>query len=247
MRFLATVSYDGSNYAGYQIQPDQITIQSVIESALKRMHKGKVVKITASGRTDAGVHAYEQVFHFDSQLMIPEANWKKALNAILPDDIVIKKVEQVADQFHARYSAKAKTYKYVILNAEDPSPFQTKYSTYIKQTLNVEAMNHACQHIIGEHDFTSFCAANSYVKGSKIRTISQASCTKKDPYLILSFTGNGFLYNMVRIIVGTLIEVGLGRRAPDSLREIIKSKDRGAAGKTAPAQGLYLDHVKYSK
>lgn len=246
MRFLATVSYDGSNYAGYQIQPDQITIQSVIESALKKIHKGKIVKITASGRTDAGVHAYGQAFHFDSQLMIPEANWKKALNAILPDDIVIKKVEQVAARFHARYSAKIKTYKYVILNAEDPSPFQTKYSAYINQTLNVEAINRACQDIIGEHDFTSFCAANSHVKGSKIRTVYRASCEAKDQYLIFTFTGNGFLYNMVRIMVGTLIEIGLGKRDPDRLPEIIKSKARGAAGKTAPAQGLYLDHVKYS-
>ncbi|MBU5594645.1 tRNA pseudouridine(38-40) synthase TruA [Amphibacillus sp. MSJ-3] len=245
MRLLATVSYDGSNYAGYQIQPDQLTIQSVIESALTQIHKGQPIKITASGRTDAGVHAHGQTFHFDSELMIAEVNWKKAMNALLPDDIVIKNVEQVSDQFHARYSAKQKTYRYVILNSADPSPFQTKYSTYIHQPLHIESMNQACQYLIGEHDFTSFCAANSHVKGSKVRKIYQASCQKQDQYLIFTIRGNGFLYNMVRIIIGTLIEVGLGKRSPECIPEIIMSKDRKLAGKTAPAQGLYLDHVIY--
>lgn len=245
MRYLAVVSYDGSNYAGYQIQPDQLTIQAVIEQALAKMHKGKPIKITASGRTDAGVHAYGQVFHYDSELAIPEANWKKALNSLLPDDIVILKVKKVTSSFHARYDALEKTYQYVILNSDDPSPFEVNYSTFIAEELDVSLINAACQYLIGEHDFTAFCAANSSVKGDKIRTIYDAHCKQDRDRLILSFTGNGFLYNMVRIIVGTLIEIGQGKRPVADLPKIINSKDRSLAGKTAPPQGLYLDHVTY--
>lgn len=245
MRYLAVVSYDGSNYAGYQIQPDQLTIQAVIEQALAKMHKGKPIKITASGRTDAGVHAYGQVFHYDSELAIPEANWKKALNSLLPDDIVILKVKKVTSSFHARYDALEKTYQYVILNRADPSPFEVNYSTFIAEELDVSLINAACQYLIGEHDFTAFCAANSSVKGDKIRTIYDAHCKQDRDRLILSFTGNGFLYNMVRIIVGTLIEIGQGKRPVADLPKIINSKDRSLAGKTAPPQGLYLDNVTY--
>lgn len=245
MRYLAVVSYDGSNYAGYQIQPDQLTIQAVIEQALAKMHKGKPIKITASGRTDAGVHAYGQVFHYDSELAIPEANWKKALNSLLPDDIVILKVKKATSSFHARYDALEKTYQYVILNSDDPSPFEVNYSTFIAEELDVSLINAACQYLIGEHDFTAFCAANSSVKGDKIRTIYDAHCKQDRDRLILSFTGNGFLYNMVRIIVGTLIEIGQGKRPVADLPKIINSKDRSLAGKTAPPQGLYLDNVTY--
>ncbi|HHU20429.1 MAG TPA: tRNA pseudouridine(38-40) synthase TruA [Bacilli bacterium] len=245
MRYLAVVSYDGSNYAGYQIQPDQLTIQAVIEQALAKMHKGKPIKITASGRTDAGVHAHGQVFHYDSELAIPEANWKKALNSLLPDDIVIFKVKEVTSSFHARYDALKKTYQYVILNSDDPNPFEVNYSTFIAEELDVSLINAACQYLIGEHDFTAFCAANSSVKGDKIRTIYDAHCKQDRDRLILSFTGNGFLYNMVRIIVGTLIEIGQGKRPVTDIQRIISSKDRSQAGKTAPAQGLYLNHVEY--
>lgn len=246
MRLLVIVSYDGSNYAGFQIQPDQITIQSTIESILKEMHKGQLIKITASGRTDAGVHAHGQAFHFDTGLNIPEKNWKRALNALLPKDIVVRSVKQVSDEFHARFSAKAKTYQYVILNQADPDPFQRNYSTHIHQKLNVEAIKKACQHLIGEHDFTTFCAANNYLKGDKIRTIHDVNCEQVDNLITLSFTGNGFLYKMIRIIVGTLIEVGLGRYEPDDLVEMIRGKDRSLAGKTASGHGLYLSHVYYT-
>ena len=247
MRYLAVVSYDGSNYAGYQIQPDQVTIQAVIERALEKMHQGRPVKITASGRTDAGVHAHGQVFHFDSELVIPEPNWKKALNSLLPDDIVILQVKKTPPSFHARYDATKKTYKYVILNRDDPSPFEANYSTYIPRKLDISLINQACDDLIGEHDFTAFCAANSYVKGDKIRTIYEANCKRENDKLILSFTGNGFLYHMVRIIVGTLIEIGQGNRPVTDIQKIINSKDRSKAGKTAPAQGLYLNHVEYER
>lgn len=245
MRYLATVSYDGSNYSGYQIQPDQVTIQSVIEEALKKIHKGRLIKITAAGRTDAGVHANGQTFHFDSTLSIPEANWKRALNALLPNDIVIRKIESVPATFHARYNAVKRTYKYYVLNSDDPSPFQAKYSTYVNQELDLEAMKEACQYLIGQHDFSAFCAANSNVKGDKIRTLYEASCTREGQQICFVFTGNGFLYHMIRIIVGTLLEVGLGKRKPGDIMTIIKEQDRDKAGKTAAPHGLYLDHIKY--
>ncbi|MBM7542811.1 tRNA pseudouridine(38-40) synthase TruA [Amphibacillus cookii] len=247
MRMLATVSYDGTAYAGYQVQPNQTTIQSTIEAALRQIHKGKSVKIVASGRTDAGVHAIGQTFHFDSHLAIPPANWKKALNAVLPNDIVIKNVMTVTDDFHARYDVCQKTYRYVVLNAEDLDPFTRNYSYHIKRHLDIEAINKACSYLLGEHDFTAFCAANHNVKGSMVREIYQACCVKEANLVTFTFSGNGFLYNMVRIIVGTLIEVGLGERTIDAFRNVIESLDRSYAGKTAPAQGLYLQEVQYKE
>lgn len=245
MRYLAIISYDGSNYSGYQIQPNQLTIQAVIEAALTKMHKGEPVKITASGRTDAGVHAYGQVIHFDSELDIPESNWKKALNSLLPGDIVVFDVKQVSENFHARFDAIKKTYIYTILNSADANPFEINYCAHVKERLNVDLMNQALQDLIGEHDFTAFCAANSYVKGDKIRTIYHASCQRVNNKVVFSVTGNGFLYNMVRIIVGTLIEIGLGQRPATDIKRIIESMDRTQAGKTAPPQGLYLNAVEY--
>ena len=245
MRYLATVSYDGSNYSGYQVQPNRVTIQSVIEQALSKMHKDKPIKIVASGRTDAGVHAIGQTFHFDSELEIPEANWKRALNSLLPADVVILDIERVPDTFHARFHAVKKTYKYLVLNQVDPSPFHSKYTAHIKQELDIKVINQACEYLIGTHDFTSFCAANSGVKGDKSRTIYQASCEKEDHLIAFLFTGDGFLYNMVRIIVGTLLEIGLGKREPTEMEAIISMKDRDKAGKTAPPQGLYLEQVEY--
>ncbi|WP_067842389.1 tRNA pseudouridine(38-40) synthase TruA [Amphibacillus sediminis] len=245
MRLLATVSYDGTRYAGYQVQPEQMTIQSTIEKALAQIHKGDVIKIVASGRTDAGVHAIGQTFHFDSNLTIPIPKWKAALNALLPNDILIKDVVQVADDFHARYDVNQKRYRYKIWNDQDANPFQRYYCHHVDQPLDLEAINRACQFVKGEHDFTSFCAANSNTKGSKVRKVFDAACERDGHYVIFTFTGNGFLYNMVRILVGTLIEVGLGQMPPEQLKRILASHDRTKAGKTAPAQGLYLDKVIY--
>lgn len=245
MRYLCTISYDGSNYAGYQIQPNQTTIQSTIEAVLAKIHKGSHVKIQASGRTDAGVHAIGQTFHFDSNLSIEPDKWKKALNARLPDDLVVTSVKTVPDDFHARYDVTEKTYQYVILNQPDLDPFMRKYAYYVKGKLDLVSIQQACTLLIGQHDFTSFCASNSGVKGSKVREIYQASCEKHDNTLIFTFSGSGFLYNMVRILVGTLLEIGMGHRDPSDLARIIQSKQRSQAGKTAPAHGLYLKEVRY--
>lgn len=245
MRMLATVSYDGTNYAGYQIQPNAVTIQEKIEQALCQIHKGKEIRITASGRTDAGVHAIGQTFHFDTDLMIPEQNWKRALNAALPNDIYIKAIHQVADHFHARFDVKAKEYQYVVLNAGDQNIFKRNYSLHVHEPLDLNKMQQACQYIEGEHDFTAFSAANSGVKGSKVRTIYHASCEQTEECYLFTFEGSGFLYNMVRILVGTVLEVGKGQRSPDDLVDIINSKDRSNAGKTVAPQGLFLKKVRY--
>lgn len=245
MRMLAIVSYDGTAYAGYQVQPNAMTIQAKIEQALAKIHKGQDIRITASGRTDSGVHAIGQAFHFDTNLTIPEGNWKRALNALLPKDIQIKSVQCVSDDFHARFDVKAKTYQYYVWSTEDNHLFQRNYSYLVRGSLDLNAMQQACAMIEGEHDFTAFCAANDGVKGTKVRTIYRATCEQKEDQYIFTFTGSGFLYNMVRILVGTLIEIGKGKRKPEEMKEIINSKDRAQAGKTAPPQGLFLASVTY--
>ncbi|WP_079708129.1 tRNA pseudouridine(38-40) synthase TruA [Paraliobacillus ryukyuensis] len=245
MRMLATVSYDGTAYAGYQVQPNAVTIQEIIEKCLRKMHKGQAIRIHASGRTDANVHAIGQTFHFDTNLAIPEHNWKQALNALLPNDIFVSSVQQVADDFHARFDVTAKEYRYYVRNAKDQDVFQRNYSFHVGETMNLAKMQQACHFIEGEHDFTSFCAANAGVKGSKVRTIYQATCEKNRDTLIFTFKGSGFLYNMVRILVGTLLEIGKGKREPSDIVEILTSKDRTKAGRTAPAHGLFLQSVTY--
>ncbi|CQR48491.1 tRNA pseudouridine synthase A [Paraliobacillus sp. PM-2] len=246
MRLLTTVSYDGTAYAGYQVQPNALTIQEKIEQALSKIHKGQEIRIVASGRTDAGVHAVGQTFHFDTDLKIPETNWKRALNAVLPNDIYIDHVQLVPDDFHARFDVKTKKYQYYVLNNEDKDVFQRNYSYFVKESLDIVSMQQACTMLEGEHDFTAFCAANAGVKGTKVRTIYQATCEQHKNQYIFTFEGSGFLYNMVRIIVGTLIEVGKGNRKPMEIREILVSKDRSKAGKTAPPQGLFLTSVTYN-
>ncbi|SDC50574.1 tRNA pseudouridine38-40 synthase [Pelagirhabdus alkalitolerans] len=245
MRLLATVTYDGTYYAGYQIQPNQTTIQSTIEKALMKLHKGETIRIYASGRTDAGVHALGQTFHFDSSLSIPLENWTRALNSLLPADIVVTNVREVGDHFHARYNVKQKTYQYMIDNAPIPDPFQRHYMHHVKHELDLNAMKEACSYLEGEHDFSAFCAANHTVKGSKVREIYLAHIEKEGHTIRFTVSGSGFLYNMVRIIVGTLMAIGEGKMPPETMQKIIASKDRSNAGKTAAPQGLYLKEVEY--
>ncbi|MCT2536569.1 tRNA pseudouridine(38-40) synthase TruA [Aquibacillus koreensis] len=246
-RIKCKISYDGTNYAGYQIQPNGRTIQEEIESALKKIHKGDEVRITASGRTDAGVHAIGQVFHFDTPLAIPEQNWKRALNALLPDDIYVKEASVAGNDFHARFDVQEKEYRYFVLNSSEKDIFRRNYTYYYPREIDINAVLEACKQLEGEHDFSSFCAAKTGVKGEKVRTIFHASCFKEGDNLVFVFRGSGFLYNMVRILVGTLIEIGTGMRKPDDIKKIIEAMDRGKAGKTAPSQGLYLWNVVYNK
>jgi tRNA pseudouridine38-40 synthase len=245
-RVKITISYDGTLFSGYQVQPEKRTVQLELEKALTKMHKGKKVKVSSSGRTDARVHAIGQVCHFDTELSLPKEAWKKALNALITDDIYIKDANIVDDQFHARYSAKAKEYQYILLLGSEGDVFKRNYAYHYPYPLNFEKMKEAAMLLQGTHDFTSFCAANTDVK-DKVRTIYSIEITKAGNQLVMTFKGNGFLYNMVRILVGTLLEVGNGKINPAEIEAIIVAKNRAKAGKTAPAQGLYLKEVFYDE
>ena len=244
-RLKATISYDGTLFAGYQVQPGERTVQLEIENVLAKMHKGEKVKITASGRTDARVHATGQVIHFDTSLTIPPERYKKALNVQLPRDIRVLAVEEAAADFHARYSVSGKRYRYIWDCEEEQSPFRRHYTVETNGLKpDIEKMQAAAQFIIGTHDFSCFCAANTSVV-DKVRTVHSLSFSWYGEELHMTIEGNGFLYNMVRIIAGTLWEVGIGKREAKNLEAIIASMDRGKAGKTAPAHGLYLEKVFY--
>ncbi|HET7578397.1 MAG TPA: tRNA pseudouridine(38-40) synthase TruA [Bacillales bacterium] len=243
-RLKSTLAYDGTNFSGWQVQPSGRTVQGVIEAALKRMHKGCEVRITGSGRTDAGVHARGQVFHFDSELDIPAEGWRKALNSLLPDDIQILKVEPVSREFHARFDVRKKEYRYRILRSEQPDVFRRHYTYHFPHALDQSRMEKAAEQLVGEHDFSTFCAANTDVK-TKIRCLETLEVIKQHDELVFRLAGNGFLYQMVRIIVGTLIEVGSGKRSPENVSQILAAKERTLAGPTAPGCGLTLWEVTY--
>ncbi|HWL12101.1 MAG TPA: tRNA pseudouridine(38-40) synthase TruA [Ureibacillus sp.] len=244
-RLKATISYDGTLFAGYQVQPGERTVQLEIEHVLAKMHKAEKVKITASGRTDARVHATGQVIHFDTSLSIPLERYKKALNVQLPRDIRVLAVEEAAADFHARYSVSGKRYRYIWDCEEEQSPFRRHYTVETNGVKpDIEKMQAAAQFIIGTHDFSCFCAANTSVV-DKVRTVHSLNFSWYGEELHMTIEGNGFLYNMVRIIAGTLWEVGIGKREAQSLEEIVASMNRGKAGKTAPAHGLYLEKVFY--
>jgi len=244
MRLKCIVAYDGTDFAGYQVQPGKRTVQDEIERVLTRMHKQEI-KVVASGRTDAGVHAKGQVIHFDSNLQMAEWQWKKGLNALLPDDIHVLHVAPVVANFHARYDAVKKEYRYLLHVNSDPNPFTRNYIVHFPKDLDLATMQMAAAELTGRYDFTSFCATNTRVQ-DKVREIEKVAITQEDDGVIqFSFVGDGFLYNMVRIIVGTLLEVGTGKRKATEMKEILQAKDRNVAGKTAPAHGLYLWTVWY--
>lgn len=243
-RYKCVVAYDGTAFSGYQIQPDKRTIQEEIEKVLAKLHKGDAVKISASGRTDAGVHARGQVIHFDSPLSIPLEKWPVALNTLLPDDISIMSAEKVTEDFHARFDAVGKEYRYYLNTAVQRDPFNRHFAYHYPYLLDVAAMKQAAKELLGTHDFTSFCSAKTEVE-DRVRTVYAIDILEHDSSLVFRFNGNGFLYNMVRILVGTLLEVGAGTRPASSMQELLDQKDRRFAGKTAPAHGLYLWQVFY--
>jgi tRNA pseudouridine38-40 synthase len=243
-RYQCIISYDGSGFSGYQVQPNKRTVQSVLEAVLTKMHKGETIKVVGSGRTDAGVHAKGQVIHFDSPLLISPDKWEKALNSMLPDDISLVSIVPADDSFHARFDAVGKEYRYVLHLSSKRNPFQRKFAYQYPYRLNVQAMEQASKFFLGTHDFTSFCAAKTEV-ADKVRTIASMDFILEDELLTIRFVGNGFLYNMVRILVGTLLEVGSGDRDPEDIPIILAHKDRTTSGKTAPAHGLYLWEVFY--
>jgi tRNA pseudouridine38-40 synthase len=245
-RMKVTVAYDGTDFAGYQIQPSGRTVQGTIQSVLQKMHKGEAVQISASGRTDAGVHAVGQVFHFDTEMNIPGDAWGKALNAMLPSDILIKDVAEVPDSFHSRFSASSKEYHYKLLVSKKRDVFRRNHMFHYPYPLNIRDIQKACGYFLGTHDFTSFSSARSEV-ADKVRTIFALELLEEGETLTFKIKGSGFLYNMVRIITGTLLEVGQGKRKPEDIKAIIAGEDRALAGKTAPAHGLYLHQVNYQE
>ena len=244
IRYKCIISYDGSGFSGYQVQPKKRTVQSVIEAVLTKMHKGSSVKISASGRTDAGVHAKGQVIHFDSPLSLPVEKWELALNSMLPEDISVLSVKEADPAFHARFDANGKEYRYYLNQSPKRDPFQRNYAFHYPYPLNLEAMREASAYLLGTHDFSSFCSARTEVE-DKVRTIKTIEILQDEEKVSFHFIGNGFLYNMVRILVGTLIEVGSGKRKSEEIMEILEKRDRRYAGITAPGQGLYLWQVLY--
>ncbi|WP_436114863.1 tRNA pseudouridine(38-40) synthase TruA [Peribacillus frigoritolerans] len=243
-KYKCVIAYDGTDFAGYQVQPEKRTIQSEFEAVLAQMHKGTIIKVTASGRTDSGVHAKGQVLHFESPLTFSTGNWIKAFSALLPTDIIVLEVDIVPDDFHARFHTTGKEYRYIVDRSKLRDPFKRNYAYHYPYPLNVEAMREAISYLIGTHDFTSFCSAKTEVV-DKVRTIKEMDFEESDEFLVFRFVGEGFLYNMVRILVGTLLDVGSGKMSPHDMSGILDKKDRSFAGKTAPAQGLYLWKVFY--
>ena len=240
-----TIEYDGKEFNGWQKQPNKLNIQGNIEQAIKNV-TGEEVDLTASGRTDAGVHAYGQVANFKTNSNIPIEKIPIALNTNLKKSIRIISAEEVDERFHSRLTCKRKTYRYVINNSEFASAIYRNLETHIPQKLNVEKMKEAVKYFEGEHDFKAFKASGTSSKSS-VRTIYKAEVYEMpNNRIYIEITGNGFLYNMVRIIAGTLVEVGLEKIKPQEIKEIIDSKDRKRAGKTLPPNGLYLLKVEYN-
>ncbi len=237
------VGYDGTNYCGWQIQINGITVEEVINHELSRL-LGEEIAVIGASRTDSGVHALGNVAVFDTYTKIPAEKISFALNQRLPEDITIQGSEEVSLDFHPRYCNSIKTYEYRILNRRFDIPVLRLYTHFVYMPLNVEQMSRAAEYLIGEHDFKSFCSARTQVKDT-VRTIYALKVSKSDDIIRIRISGNGFLYNMVRIIVGTLIKVGLGVYPPEHVKEILGMCDRSAAGPKAPAKGLTLVGIEY--
>lgn len=238
-----TIEYDGKDFNGWQKQPNKLNIQGEIERAIKDI-TGEEVDLIASGRTDAGVHALGQVANFKTESNIPVEKIPIALNTKLKRSIRILVAEEVDERFHSRYNCKKKTYRYVINNSANGTAIYRNLEYNFSQKLNADKMNEAVKYFIGEHDFKAFKASGTSSKSS-VRKILDGSVRKEGERVIIEVTGTGFLYNMVRIISGTLLDVGLGKIKPEDIPSIIESKDRTKAGKTLPAHGLYLLQVNY--
>lgn len=242
-RILLTIEYDGSAYAGWQRQKNALAIQQVLEEAVSKLQGQKTV-LHGSGRTDAGVHALGQCAHFDCICTIPPEKWTFVLNNILPDDIRIRKSREVAADFHARYWACDKTYQYIIYNCQVASAIKRHQTGFVPYPLDRTAMEQALPSLLGTHDFAAFMATHGGQEDT-VRTIYAASLEKRGDTFLFYIRGNGFLRNMVRIIVGTLIDIGRGRLQPNVFTQAYERKDRQLLGDTAPASGLYLQQVRY--
>ncbi|MFN0199612.1 MAG: tRNA pseudouridine(38-40) synthase TruA [Planctomycetaceae bacterium] len=263
-----TLGYDGTEYAGWQVQPDQPTIQETLQQAIERL-TGERPTIIAAGRTDSGVHALGQVANFQTSSRIPVERWAAAVNSELPHDIVVWRAEEVAPEFHATYSAKWKTYRYIIYTGEMRHPFVRRYCDHVPHKLDLASMQEGAQHLVGEHDFRCF-ETDFPNRASSVRTVAdlrlfraphvpnwydgfaamkriESATEAEGEFIWLEITADGFLYNMVRAITGTLLQVGLGRWPAGMVKTILETGDRKQAGPTAPAHGLFLVHVEYDR
>lgn len=268
---LLTIKYDGTPFCGWQRQPNVETVQGEVERVLSILC-AQPIEINGTSRTDGGVHAYGQQASFKGEYSIPVENIKRAANNLLNPAVEITQVMEVPEDFHARFDSKGKTYEYVIINSREKDPFMRNYSYFVDKKLDIEKMERALKHIEGTHDFECFQAAGGELRETTVRTVyklelavEDGACPEKEyekqrvpgasicqddrwfepKKLTVKITGDGFLYNMVRIIVGTLVDVGLGRIEPDQVEKIIEGRDRTKAGHTAPPQGLYLKEIYY--
>lgn len=242
-RILLVVAYEGTKYCGWQVQPNQITVEEVLNRELSRL-LGEEIEVIGASRTDSGVHAMGNVAVFDTNTRIPAEKICYAVNRSLPEDIVVQSSREVPECFHPRHCDSFKTYEYRIWNADFIQPFNRKYTHFVYRELDTEAMQRAAEQLLGTHDFTSFCSVKTQVQ-DHVRTIYQAEVKRDGKLVTFRVRGNGFLYNMVRIIAGTLIKVGMHELPENCISSILEAKNREAAGPTAPAQGLMLIGIEY--
>lgn len=245
-RYKATISYDGTLFAGFQTQPDQRTVQEELEKTLAKLNSGQPVKVHGAGRTDSGVHAYGQVVHFDLPQERDVEKLRFGLDTQSPDDLDVVEVQVVSDDFHARYNKHSKTYEFLVDTGRPKNPMMRHYATPYPYPVKLELMQEAIVDLVGTHDFTGFTAAGTAVE-NKVRTISQASVVRDDKtgFLVFSFTGNGFLYKQVRNMVGTLLKIGNERMPISQIKTVLESRNRDLAGPTAAGNGLYLKKIIY--
>ena len=238
------IAYDGTNYCGWQIQPRDLTVQEVIEKALAQMHK-KRVELIGSGRTDSGVHADRQVANFVTDIdSIPAENFRHALNSLLPLDIRILESREVDSEFHSRFSAIRRTYKYYIKQGDVGHPRFRDFCYLVRKPININALNDLARELVGEHDFTTFAAAGDQAP-TKTRTIFSATFYPEGEFIVFKICGNAFLQRMVRSLTGTLLDLSWKGEGPKEMIRILKAQDRSLAGTTAPARGLFLNKVEY--
>lgn len=242
-RVKLVVAYDSTNYHGWQVQDNGITIEEVLNRTISELVQ-EDIKVIGASRTDAGVHACGNVAVFDTESRIPGDKFSFALNQRLPEDIRIQESCEVDADFHPRYADTVKTYEYNILNRRFELPSKRLYAAFCYYPMDIERMNQAAAYLVGEHDFKSFCSAGAQVQ-TTVRTIYAVNVTKEDDMVHIRITGNGFLYNMVRIIAGTLMQVGTGLMEPEQVKEILEARDRSKAGPTAVAKGLTLVEIRY--
>lgn len=242
-RIVLTIAYDGTAYSGWQAQANAVTVEGTLREAIRKLSGEDVVTIGAS-RTDAGVHALGNVVAFDTESPIPAENWRPALNSFLPQDIRVMNSCEAAADFHPRFDAHSKRYEYRIAMGPVVNPLRCRYVCGVHEELDLAAMQKGAEAFVGEHDFSSFCSAGAQTE-SKVRNVTKCEVYRDGGEIVIGVEGDGFLYNMIRILAGTLIDMGRGAKSPESMGRILESRDRTQAGPTAPPEGLTLIKILY--